>query len=497
MGIAKGSAAFGHEKQMTPGAYLRKCAKAAIKDGESKEAFAAQFKPAARAMAEAAYEAEQGKAKAKDVAPVSNYAYEKQKPVPLATRGATAKEIAAYGKKAKDGGVDPAGLRALVEEVVRSAQKLSKSDTQIAELVAKAVAGYKGEAKDVEPVGDGGAVGDGDVDKFKPGRVVVNKSDGRKAVVAYRPTSNKVMVYPKGGGKEEYWHMDECLGSKEAGAKDAGADPLLKEHIARLKEQPQSAMRDRLIKTAELAIEKGISRIEAAREIARGTDADHPDPAVQAKVDKYRKTALAQGFKPENVEASIKQLVGEGRFKAASKVADAAFSAYGVVKDRRLLKEFATKAEAEKWAASEPGSKVVKITVPGRDIKPVGDAGTTGIRAGAWVATGYASGASGAASKFFTPYFDAKDEAKAYVAKKYPGAASVRYEQVKDVRPVGDADNTAAAYERLKREYAERPSAELKGRMDRLAEYLELLAKAQPEKYPFKRSHDAPPRRRR
>jgi hypothetical protein len=54
---------------------------------------------------------------------------------------------------------------------------------------------------------------------------------------------------------------------------DAGPDPLLKEHIARLKEQPQSAMRDRLIKTAELAIEKGISRIEAAREIARGADA--------------------------------------------------------------------------------------------------------------------------------------------------------------------------------------------------------------------------------
>jgi hypothetical protein len=53
---------------------------------------------------------------------------------------------------------------------------------------------------------------------------------------------------------------------------------------------------------------------------------------------------------------------------------DAAFSAYGVVKDRRLLKEFATKAEAEKWAASEPGSKVTKITVPGRDVRPVGDA---------------------------------------------------------------------------------------------------------------------------
>jgi ASC-1-like (ASCH) protein len=70
---------------------------------------------------------------------------------------------------------------------------------------------------------------------------------------------------------------------------------------------------------------------------------------------------------------------------------DAAFSAYGVVRDRRLLKEFATKAEAEKWAASEPGSKVTKITVPGRDVAPVGDAGTTGIRAGAWVANVHAS----------------------------------------------------------------------------------------------------------
>lgn len=65
--VAKGSAAFGHEKQMTPSVYLQKCAKAAIKDGESEETFVAQFKESARSMASAAY-----KAVAKDVKPVGD-----------------------------------------------------------------------------------------------------------------------------------------------------------------------------------------------------------------------------------------------------------------------------------------------------------------------------------------------------------------------------------------------------------------------------------------
>lgn len=47
----------------------------------------------------------------------------------------------------------------------------------------------------------------------------------------------------------------------------------LTEHIARLKQEPPSAMRDRLIKTAELAIKESIPRDEAARKLARATDA--------------------------------------------------------------------------------------------------------------------------------------------------------------------------------------------------------------------------------
>lgn len=65
MAIAKGSAAFGHEKQMTANTYLRKCAKAAMKDGESEEKFVSHFKESAQAMASAAYKAETG-GKAKD-----------------------------------------------------------------------------------------------------------------------------------------------------------------------------------------------------------------------------------------------------------------------------------------------------------------------------------------------------------------------------------------------------------------------------------------------
>jgi hypothetical protein len=59
-GVAKGSAALGHEKQMTPGTYLLKCAKAALKDGESEEIFVKQFKPEAQNMARTAYKAAQG-----------------------------------------------------------------------------------------------------------------------------------------------------------------------------------------------------------------------------------------------------------------------------------------------------------------------------------------------------------------------------------------------------------------------------------------------------
>ncbi len=64
--VAKGSAAFGHEKQMTPSEYLRKCAKIALKSGESEAEFVAQFKEAARGMASAAYKAAAQVGKAKD-----------------------------------------------------------------------------------------------------------------------------------------------------------------------------------------------------------------------------------------------------------------------------------------------------------------------------------------------------------------------------------------------------------------------------------------------
>lgn len=49
-----------------------------------------------------------------------------------------------------------------------------------------------------------------------------------------------------------------------------------------------------------------------------------------------------------------------------------------------------------------------------------------------------------------------------------------------------DADNTQAKLDKLKAEYARKPTPELKGQIDRLTEYLRLLAKAQPDKYPFK-----------
>ena len=54
-----------------------------------------------------------------------------------------------------------------------------------------------------------------------------------------------------------------------------------------------------------------------------------------------------------------------------------------------------------------------------------------------------------------------------------------------------DADNTKARLDKLKAEYAKKPSAELKGQIERLTDYLKQLAKAQPDKYPF--SEDAAP----
>ena len=43
MAIAKGSAHFGHEKQMTGNQYIAKCAKVAVRQGETEEQFVAQF----------------------------------------------------------------------------------------------------------------------------------------------------------------------------------------------------------------------------------------------------------------------------------------------------------------------------------------------------------------------------------------------------------------------------------------------------------------------
>ena len=54
-----------------------------------------------------------------------------------------------------------------------------------------------------------------------------------------------------------------------------------------------------------------------------------------------------------------------------------------------------------------------------------------------------------------------------------------------------DADNTKARLDKLKAEYAKKPSAELKSQIERLTDYLKQLAKAQPDKYPF--SEDAAP----
>lgn len=53
----------------------------------------------------------------------------------------------------------------------------------------------------------------------------------------------------------------------------------------------------------------------------------------------------------------------------------------------------------------------------------------------------------------------------------------------------GDADNTKEKYDRLKAEYARRPTPELKAQIERLAEYLRELARQQPDKYPFKDEH--------
>jgi hypothetical protein len=64
-GVAKGSATFGHEKQMTASVYLVKCAKAAIKDDESENTFVEQFKPGVQELARKAYKIAQG-GKAKD-----------------------------------------------------------------------------------------------------------------------------------------------------------------------------------------------------------------------------------------------------------------------------------------------------------------------------------------------------------------------------------------------------------------------------------------------
>ena len=48
------------------------------------------------------------------------------------------------------------------------------------------------------------------------------------------------------------------------------------------------------------------------------------------------------------------------------------------------------------------------------------------------------------------------------------------------------ADNTKAKLDQLKAQYAKKPLPELKGQIDRLTEYLIGLAKAQPDRYPFK-----------
>ena len=47
------------------------------------------------------------------------------------------------------------------------------------------------------------------------------------------------------------------------------------------------------------------------------------------------------------------------------------------------------------------------------------------------------------------------------------------------------ANNTKAGLEKLKAQHAKAPTAELKGQIDRLTNYLRQLAKAQPAKYPF------------
>jgi len=124
-------------------------------------------------------------------------------------------------------------------------------------------------------------------------------------------------------------------------------------------------------------------RVFDSGEVVEVGDAqDHPDPAVQAKVDKYRATALKQGFKPERVEESIKQLLSEGRFKATSKVADAAFKpgdkvwANPIGKSGGTVKGTVARINASGQVVIESGGREREFhpsNVRASDVAPVGD----------------------------------------------------------------------------------------------------------------------------
>lgn len=72
-------------------------------------------------------------------------------------------------------------------------------------------------------------------------------------------------------GRKKYGAEGMAKKAAAGRAKDA-EEARLREHLAELKKYPQSAMRDRLIKTAELALKEGIPRDEAARKLASTTD---------------------------------------------------------------------------------------------------------------------------------------------------------------------------------------------------------------------------------
>jgi len=136
-------------------------------------------------------------------------------------------------------------------------------------------------------------------------------------------TSNLVPM--PSGEHNEVSYAPRRIAARDRGRfKKVGDSKELREHIERLKKEPQSAMRDRLIKTAELAVKKGIPRDEAAREIARATDAianlplqtsgsepaDHMQRANEYEVagdraralDSYR--AAASGYRKANDRAN-------------------------------------------------------------------------------------------------------------------------------------------------------------------------------------------------